>query len=93
MAMAVGKRNHYRLDQIAPRHFDETAARARVGRPARRQAFEEMAQQAPVALDSVSEQLPKGFPSDIAEQIIAYALARLPLLEHYANDLQKVQDP
>lgn len=93
MAMAVGKRNHYRLDQIAPRHFDETAARARVGRPARRQAFEEMAQQAPVALARVSEQLPNGFPSDIAEQIIAYALARLPLLEQYASDLQEVQDP
>ncbi len=88
MAMAVGNRNHYRLDQIAPRHFDETAARARMALQARRRAFEEMAQQAPGAIARVPSLLPTGFPEKIAEEILSYATDHLPLLERFADDLQ-----
>ena len=87
IAMSVGKRGHYRLDQIVPRHFDETAKSAGVPLEVRYRAFTDLAAAAPNALGRALRLLPKGFPVEVAEQIVAYASDRLRLLKDYADSL------
>ncbi|WP_371399012.1 type II toxin-antitoxin system HipA family toxin [Marinovum algicola] len=87
LAMSVGKRGHYRLDQIVPRHFDETAARAGVPLAVRQRAFKELAAAAPGALERAPDALPANFPADLADQILRYAADRLRLLTEYADNL------
>lgn len=80
LAMSVGNRRHYRLDQIQPRHFEETADGAKVPPSVRRQAFSELAAIGPGAIDAVADRLPAGFPDRVAEPIIAHARNRMTLL-------------
>ena len=53
LAMSVGKRGHYRLDKILPRHFDETAHRAGVPVEARHRAARELLAAAPEGFTKV----------------------------------------
>lgn len=87
LAMSAGQRGHYRLDQIVPRHFDETAHRAGVPLEVRHRAFRELAAAAPAALRRAPDLLPSAFPAEIAEQIVTYAAGRLRLLERYVDKL------
>ena len=80
LAMSVGGRRHYRLDQIQPRHFDETAALAKVPPEIRRQAFTELAAVGPAAIAAVTQALPTGFPDRVAGPILAQARNRMVLL-------------
>lgn len=88
LAMSVGRRNHYRLDQIVPRHFEQTATLARLPVPVRKAAFEELAREGAAAFDRVEANLPSGFPSRIAEPILDYGRDRLRLVEAFAATLQ-----
>jgi serine/threonine-protein kinase HipA len=88
LAMSVGKRGHYRLDQIAPRHFDETADRAGVPLEVRYRAFKDLAAAAPQALERAPGLLPRDFPMEVADQIVTYAADRLSLLSDYADSLR-----
>lgn len=87
MAMSVGRRGHYRLDQIAPRHFEETAARAQVPLHVRHRAMTELAEQAPAAFDRVLANLPATCPIALATEILDYARPRLALLQDYVTGL------
>ena len=69
MAMSVGARPHYRVDQIAPRHFVESAGRAGVSHAVIERVFEEIASDADAAIDKTTEALPKGFPAEIVESL------------------------
>lgn len=62
LAMAVGRNRHYVLDEILPRHFEQTAASAGVGKSIAISLMSEVATTMPRALDSVIAGLPKGFP-------------------------------
>lgn len=81
LAMSAGKRRHYRLDQIQPRHFDETADLAKVPPDIRRRAFAEIAKVGQQAINTVADMLPAGFPDRVAGPIIAHATSRMTLLE------------
>lgn len=80
LAMSVGRRRHYRLDQIQPRHFDETAELARVPPEIRRQAFRDLAEIGQKAIDTIAGSLPPSFPDRVAGPIIAHAKGRITLL-------------
>jgi serine/threonine-protein kinase HipA len=80
LAMSVGQRRHYRLDQIQPRHFAETADLARVPPDIRRQAFTDLAEIGPRAIEAVADALPDGFPDRVAGPILSHARNRLALL-------------
>ena len=69
LAMAVGANRHYAIHEILPRHFVQTAARAKVGETVVRDAIEQLSSVAERALDETLGQLPIGFPRDIAESI------------------------
>ena len=80
LAMSAGRRRHYRLDQIQPRHFDQTAEAARVPAPTRRLAFEEIVAAGLPALERVADSLPGTFPDRVASPILDHARARMALL-------------
>lgn len=80
LAMSVGRRRHYRLDQIRPRHFEETADLAKVPPEIQRQAFTELVEIGPRAIDAVADALPDEFPDHVAGPVIAHARNRMTLL-------------
>lgn len=70
MAMALyGKNRHYHWDKLQPRHFLSTAEK--VGLPVGqvRNLFSEMMARVDTVIDKVGEELPAGFPDDIADSI------------------------
>jgi serine/threonine-protein kinase HipA len=87
LAMSVGRRGHYRLDKILPRHFDETAHSAGVPLEARHRAVQEILTAAPGALHRALETMPDRMPTDIANQIVDHAADRLGHIETFAATL------
>lgn len=77
LALAVGDNLHYRLHEIAPRHFRQTAARARVPGSMVDMALTQLSDALPNAIDSVCAALPAGFPAAIRDSIAGGALTRL----------------
>lgn len=69
LAMALGHNRHYVVDQILPRHFEQTAAIAGVGKNLVTTALAEIADTLPGALDDVAGRLPAGFPDKLIEDI------------------------
>lgn len=80
LAMSVGRRRHYRLDQIQPRHFDETAGLARVPLAIRTQAFSELVAAGLPAIERAVAALPVGFPERVSGPISEHAKNRMALL-------------
>ena len=77
LAMAVGNSRHYRIHEIMPRHYIQSAAQ--VGMPAAtvRAIIDELKADTPAAIDSVCDQLPNDFPENIRDSICDAARARL----------------
>ena len=69
MAMAVGDSRNYVIDSIVPRHFLQTAARSGIADALVYGIFDELAAQVPLALDSVLNALPAGFPARLTASI------------------------
>ena len=80
LAMGVGNNRHYVIDTILPRHFFQTAERSGVANALVQGIFDELAAQAPVALDSVLNALPEGFPIKAIEAIADGVRRRLRLI-------------
>jgi serine/threonine-protein kinase HipA len=70
MAMSVGNNRHYRVHDVLPRHFQQSATSA--GIPARviESIFMELAEQVPLVLDKVRQTLSQDFPVAISNSII-----------------------
>lgn len=77
LAMAVGTSRHYRLDEITPRHFLQTAKLCDIPEKTAIVVLEEIAQSADAAMDAALASMPKGFPKKMAMSIINGAKARL----------------
>ena len=77
LAMAVGKNRHYVIDGISPRHFEQTAALAGVGKAMVAEVLAEVAHSLPRAIDEIAAGLPAGFPGRLIEQLAAGARRRL----------------
>jgi len=68
LAMALrGRRPHYLLREIQPRHFERLAAS--LGDPEAWRAMQALVQQVPSALEKVATQLSTGFPVDVWDTI------------------------
>jgi serine/threonine-protein kinase HipA len=76
LAMAVGDRNHDRIDDITGRHFLQTAARAGLPLPAARGVLTEIAEGAEKALAVTEAGLPKDFPAFIPDSVTRAVRAR-----------------
>ena len=77
LAMSVGNSRHYRLHEIMPRHFVESAGQAGMPATAVQAIFDELARDLPAAIDRACDDLPDGFPDELRRSIAAGALQRL----------------
>ena len=69
LAMAVGNNRHYRIDEIMPRHFIQTAAACGVAEEMIEGIIENLARAVPDALRRTIDQLPADFPDELTESI------------------------
>lgn len=69
LAMAVGDKRYYRLDQLMVRHFAQTAKKAGIGANMVDEIFHEVSTDIPSAIERTSKKLPKDFPAEIMEPI------------------------
>ena len=81
LAMAVGDNRHYRIHNILPRHFLQSAVKAGMPKHALLEIMEQLCIQMPLAIDTVSDALPPDFPEQLRDAITEGILSRLRLLE------------
>ncbi len=77
LAMAVGDNRHYRLHEIMPRHFIQTAKTAGMPEVDVQATFDALAADMPEAIDNVCKALPEDFPETIRDSIVAVVDQRL----------------
>jgi serine/threonine-protein kinase HipA len=80
LAMSVGKRRHYRIDEIYPRHFLQIGEEAKLPKAIMRTAIEELVERGERALIEAETTLPQGFPEEIHASIKSVVLNRLLIL-------------
>lgn len=81
LAMSVGTKRHYLVDEIVPRHFGQIAAQSGLGADAARQLFDEIAGDFEAAWGAVQHDLPGNFPEDLMISLKNGMASRLKLLE------------
>ncbi|WP_050384433.1 type II toxin-antitoxin system HipA family toxin [Bradyrhizobium pachyrhizi] len=86
LAMSVGKSRHYRMSEIQPRHFIQTAEISGVGATVVRAIFESLVESFEPAFARVLEKLPKNFPSELTESIRIAALHRITKIKEARSD-------
>jgi serine/threonine-protein kinase HipA len=77
LAMSVGTNRHYRIDEIQPRHFLQTAAAAKVPESVVRAAIAHVVKHSERAFARVEAMLPGNFPEKLHASVSAAALHRL----------------
>lgn len=81
LALSLGDNRHYRIDEVAPRHFLQTAARAGVPTALVRAALAQLAEQVEPALTALEAELPPDFPPALHEAVAGAARQRAQFLE------------
>lgn len=69
LAMSQGKRKHYRVDEIAPRHFMQSAKLCGFGVSLVENILKDVYEKVPDAMIKVEGQLPKDFPQPLFDAI------------------------
>ena len=69
LAMSLGRRNHYRLDQVVARHFVQSAKAGGIGEGLTMNLLRETAARVDDAVEETLSRLPKGFPEELASSI------------------------
>ena len=80
LAMSLGNNRHYRLDEIMPRHFEQSASIAHVDAKVVRRIFEGLVETAEARALRVIEELPAGFPAAVVTPIMGALTHRLGLM-------------
>lgn len=80
-ALAVGDNRHYVLTEILPRHFAQTAARSGLSASFVRTIFDELLGAKKAAVKKVLNELPAGYPEELASSIVNGLNARARMLE------------
>jgi serine/threonine-protein kinase HipA len=81
LAMSFGAKTHYKIMQVAPRHFFQTAELAGIGKQVVPSILEELLSEIPKAVDAVISALPADFPVELAVSISGGITRRLRILE------------
>jgi serine/threonine-protein kinase HipA len=69
LAMAIGDRRRYRIDEIAPRHFVQTAVRAGYDEPSTREILAEVLATAEPAFERAVAAMPPDTPAALTDPI------------------------
>ncbi|HET8984283.1 MAG TPA: HipA domain-containing protein, partial [Trueperaceae bacterium] len=80
VAMAVGDGRHYKVEEIMPRHFVQTAVAAGVDQGRASEWLVEITERVPAALQRAAETMDETVPQDLFQSIAAGALQRAELL-------------
>ena len=80
LAMAVGDNRHYRVHDVLPRHFVQTAATAGLPRERITEIMHEIELQMPNAIETVCNALPEDFPAQLLDSIVDGIRQRLALV-------------
>jgi len=88
LAMAVGASRHYRIDEIFPRHWAQTAKQCDVPPDTALQMCRELANTAEGAITRAARQIPDNFPDEIATPILDGIRKRAAILSRTAPDTQ-----
>lgn len=81
LAMAVGDNNHYRIEEVAGRHFVQSARSAGLGPTLIRKAIGEILEDAAAAPGKALALMPPDFVEQVHDSIVGSLPARLRLLE------------
>jgi serine/threonine-protein kinase HipA len=84
LAMSIGNNRHFRMDEIAARHFFQTAEKAGLSRSLIRKAIEDIASKMDEKIMALEAELPADFPQALHEAVKAGVQARMPLLSKSA---------
>ena len=76
MALAAGRNRHYVIETVMPRHFIETGEMAGIPAEVTKGIMSELAEQAPVALETTRQEMPSAFPEPILNSISTGVLNR-----------------
>jgi serine/threonine-protein kinase HipA len=74
LAMAVGSSRHYKIQEIFPRHWVQTAKDTKFA--GMEGLMAEVVVAAPKVIENVASKLPKGFPKEVSERIFEGMTAR-----------------
>jgi serine/threonine-protein kinase HipA len=88
LAMCVGNSRHYRIDQIHPRHFVQTATAAGIPARVTKSAIEHIAEHGGRAFDVIEKNLPADFPQEIHTSVRAAALPRIRSFEAASEQIE-----
>ena len=76
LAMSVGKNRHYRIHQVQPRHFHQSANQAGLPEGLVDLALDQVRENLPDAIETVCASLPSDFPEALRDSIAEGALRR-----------------
>jgi serine/threonine-protein kinase HipA len=88
LALAVGDNRHYVVHEIMPRHFLQTAAKSGIPASVVQSILNELLEAEQSAVSKAMEDLPAGFPEEVAQSIVSGLRARLRLV-----DQSEIRDP
>jgi serine/threonine-protein kinase HipA len=80
LAISVGKRPHYEVAEILPRHFFQTAEAAGIESGLVTTIFDDLVKNAVGATEKVVKKLPDGFPQALLDSIQAALARRIELI-------------
>lgn len=80
LALAVGDKRHYVVDEVMPRHFVQTAAKSGIPESVVQGIFEELLEMEEEAVLKVLEELQPDFPEGLEQSIVEGLRRRLRLL-------------
>jgi serine/threonine-protein kinase HipA len=81
LAMSAGDKRHYKIDDIMPRHFLQTAEKAGVGASVVQPILDDLGSTIPGAVERVVQSLPSEFPEQLVSSIVGGIENRLGRIE------------
>ena len=85
LAMSAGDSNHYRIGDITPRHFLQTAARCNFDSAVTTKELETLLSTGMTSALACYEALPAEFPNDLLESTLSGLQSRLHVIESWLN--------
>jgi len=90
LAMSVGQNNHYRIHEILPRHFQQSAERAGLAYTMAELALDQISDRMPDAIATVCRSLPKDFPEAVRDSIAEGALKRCGIIAEASEKRESI---
>lgn len=83
LAMAVGDNRHYRVHNVEPRHFVQTADRAGMSVKVLTEIVDDLRTRMPAAVEEVCSELPDDFPEELRDSVTLGIEQRLRKVRKY----------